>query len=116
MHASTSHSERYQPALTHVSVRHSPNSAWQHATDESVGRALKVNVFSRFYAEILFQHFDADNNGTLQIAEVEKALKFLVKPKEGETAELAVAFPGQGDGAEVNLPFAWFWAQYQAMD
>ena len=42
-------------------------------------------VFSRFYAEVLFKHFDVDNSGTLQLAEVEEALKHLVKPNADGT-------------------------------
>jgi len=60
-----------------------------HATDEGSGRGLKINVFNRFYAEILFKHFDADNNGTLQLGEAQEALKFLVKP--GAEAPAAAA-------------------------
>ena len=61
----------------------------------------------------------ANNNGTLQLNEAQEALKWLTKPsKGGDTPTVAVAYPSAlpADGAEVNLPFAWFWAQYQAMD
>ena len=42
-----------------------------------VGKALSLEVFTRVYAEILYKHFDEDNNGTLQVGEAEKPLKFL---------------------------------------
>ena len=90
------------------------------ASDEAVGKALKINVFSRFYAEILFKHFDASNTGTLQLAEAETALKWLLKPKHGtlgEAQQLAVALPpGVPQGGPASLPFAWFWVHYQAME
>ena len=87
-----------------------------HSTVEpSVGRALKINVFSRFYAEILFKHFDASNNGALELAEAEAALKWLLKPKHGKLGQeqqLTVALPGNAQ----SLPFSWFWSHYQAME
>ena len=46
-----------------------------HATvDDVLGKALKINVFNRFYAEVLFKHFDTDNNGTLQAEEATQVL------------------------------------------
>ena len=36
-------------------------------------RLLPATVFSRFYAQVLFSHFDCNNNGTLQLDEATKA-------------------------------------------
>lgn len=47
----------------------------------------------------------------------QEALKFLMKPSDGQPA-VAAAFPTMvyNDAGEVNLPFAWFWSYYQAME
>ena len=90
-----------------------------HAThDEKLGKkVLKIGVFSRFYAQVLFKHFDANNNGSLDRTEAQAALRFLLKPKDGSTPEVAVAIPASAEkDGELQLPFSWFWDQYQAMD
>mmetsp|Transcript_11757 Transcript_11757/g.28115 ORF Transcript_11757/g.28115 Transcript_11757/m.28115 type:complete len:140 (-) Transcript_11757:375-794(-) len=88
-----------------------------HASDEGNGKGLKIGKFNRFYAEILFKHFDADNNGTLQAEEAQEALKFLMKPAAGQP-QASVAFPptAYNEAGELQLPFSWFWTYYQAMD
>ena len=48
--------------------------------DKQDGQSLKASHFGRFYAEVLFRHFDADNSGTLGLAGVQKAMAFLTKP------------------------------------
>lgn len=83
-------------------------------------RYLETRVFSRFYAEVLFQHFDRNANGTLQLAEVQEALRFLVKP-DGTTGEAVlpvIAYPPEfmQPGGEVLLPFKWFWTTFKAME
>jgi len=90
-----------------------------HAShDEKLDKkVLKIGVFSRFYAELLFKHFDANDNGSLQRDEAERALKFLLKPKDGATPQVALAIPASAEkGGEIHLPFAWFWDQFQAME
>ena len=82
-------------------------------------KALPSGSFARFYAEILFRKFDANNNGTLQLDEAQEALKFL-KPKsgtDGSRADVHVAFPQSAyvDG-ELRLPWSWFWAMFLAME
>ena len=81
--------------------------------------SLKINVFSRFYCEVLFRHFDADDSGDLQLAEVAAALKFLTKPNEkGEQITPVIAYPPEFTDAngEVHLPISWFWAYFSSMD
>ena len=50
------------------------------------GKVLSIKLFSRFYAEVLYRHFDADNNGGLSADEAKAALKFLTKPGAPEAA------------------------------
>jgi len=81
--------------------------------------SLKPNIFSRFYCEVLYRHSDADNNGTLELAEVQEALKHMVKPNaEGVQVAPVVAFPPEftSESGEVHLPLAWFWATFSAME
>ena len=77
---------------------------------------LKIKLFNRFYAEVLFKHFDANNNGTLQLDEATKALRFLVKPTEGQP-EPVLALPADysRDG-ELHLPWSWFASVYKSME
>jgi hypothetical protein len=76
-------------------------------------KALRINVFSRFYAEILFRHFDTNNSGTLQADQAQRALTYLRKRTDGGAAPaVAVALPA----GEVNMPFSWFWAEYRQME
>jgi len=80
---------------------------------------LSITSFSRFYAEVLFTHFDVNGNGTLQLAEVQEALCFLVKPNaQGERVMPSIAFPPEftKPSGEVELPMSWFWATFTAMD
>lgn len=42
-----------------------------HASGEGNQKGIKTGVFNRFYGEILFKHFDADNSGTLQADEAQ---------------------------------------------
>jgi len=57
-------------------------------------KELKAGKFSRFYAEVLFHHFDADNSGTLELAEVQNALKHMVrKNADGEQVMPIIAYP-----------------------
>lgn len=83
--------------------------------DETHGKSLKINVFSRFYAEILFRHFDTNHDGALQLEEAHEALKFMTKPG---AQPAAVAFPAEAytESGELRLPMSWFWSIYQAMD
>uniref|UniRef100_A0A7S2BAI3 EF-hand domain-containing protein n=1 Tax=Haptolina brevifila TaxID=156173 RepID=A0A7S2BAI3_9EUKA len=91
----------------------------EHGTISGEGKVITTSKFSRFYAEVLFKHFDKDNSGTLELAEVQEALKFLVKPNEaGERIPPIVAFPPQhyDDKGQVHLPMKWFWTTFTAMD
>lgn len=91
----------------------------EHAkTDDTHGKVLKIGQFARFYAVILFKHFDADNSGKLDLEEATAALKFLSKPSS-DSSQLQVAFPPQAydeAGGVKPLPFAWFWSTFRAMD
>ena len=84
-----------------------------HADDREDGvKVLTAKVFSRYYCEVLFRHFDKNNNGVLELAEVHEALKFLVKPDaDGNQVMPVIVFPPEYcrlDG-EVKLPISWFW-------
>ena len=84
-----------------------------HADDREDGvKVLTAKVFSRYYCEVLFRHFDKNNNGVLELAEVHEALKFLVKPDaDGNQVMPVIVFPSEYcrlDG-EVKLPISWFW-------
>jgi len=91
----------------------------KHAVSKDGGeKALSAKVFARFYCDVLFRHFDKDNSGTLELAEVQEALKHMVKPNEdGVKVAPIVAFPDEfkKDG-EVHLPLQWFWMTFSAMD
>ena len=55
----------------------------------------------------------------LELAEVQKALKHMVKPgADGEQATPVVAFPPEftTESGEVHLPISWFWATFSSMD
>ena len=54
----------------------------QHGTVSGEGKIITASKFSRFYAEVLFLHFDKDNSGTLELAEVQEALKQIAKPND----------------------------------
>ena len=87
--------------------------------DASGTMALGKGVFSRFYAEVLFRHFDKDNSGTLQLAEFQEALGHMVKPNADGTKTLPIiAFPEscRDETGEVHLPVKWFWATFAAME
>jgi len=77
-------------------------------------QVITANVFSRFYAEVLFRHFDVDNSGTLELCEVQSALGYLVKGG----APPVIAYPPEhtDEKGEVHLPINWFWATFRAMD
>ena len=80
---------------------------------------LTKKVFARFYAEVLFRHFDADNSDSLQLAEMQNALGHLVKPNADGTKTLPVlAYPPEftDEKGEVHLPVKWFWATFMAME
>ena len=82
-------------------------------------RFLKPGSFNRFYAEILFRHFDANNNGTLDLEEAQAALRFLKKkPEGGEKPDVQVAFPSNAytETGELRLPKSWFFGLYQSME
>ena len=92
-----------------------------HATSDWLGRkSLSIKVFSRYYAEVLFLHFDRNDDGKLQLAEVEEALAFLVKAdgKDGAKPPVVVAYPPEftDEKGEVHLPIQWFWSFFSAMD
>ena len=68
---------------------------------------------------MLFRYFDADNNGTLELAEVSRALEHLVKPDaDGKRPRPVMAFPPEftTESGEVHLPISWFWATFSAME
>ena len=97
------------------------NECWEKVAteDEGGGKSLKPKVFSRFYAEVLFRHFDANNDGKLQLDEVTAALKFMTKPNaDGEQVAPVVAFPKEftEEDGQVNLPIQWFWGYFSAME
>ena len=82
------------------------------------GKVLKIGQFARFYAVILFKHFDADDSGRLELEEATAALKFLTKPSP-DSPDIQVAFPPQAcdeAGRVKSLPFSWFWSTFRAMD
>ena len=86
--------------------------------ENDVGKALKIGMFSQFYAAILFKSFDADNSGVLEIEEAREALKFLTKPDaNGVQAAPIIAYPPEFTDAsgEVHLPIQWFWATFSSM-
>jgi len=89
-----------------------------HAKEDAVGKSLKPGSFNRFYAEILFRHFDANNNGTLQLEEAQEALKFLYPTKDGAKPDVNVAFPDSAktESGEFALPKGWFFMTYQAVE
>lgn len=87
--------------------------------DAGGAKSLKANVFSRFYCEVLFRHFDKNNDNFLQLAEVEAALAFLSKTMQNDAnAKLVVAYPPEFTTAsgEVHLPVQWFWTTFSAME
>ena len=89
------------------------------SADDNGKKVLKGKVFSRFFAEVLFCHFDADSNGTLELAEFEKAIGFMVKPdKDGNKTLPSVAFPPEfvGESGKVHLPMQWFWVIFSGME
>eukprot|EP00310_Coccolithus_braarudii_P023227 CAMPEP_0183332904 /NCGR_PEP_ID=MMETSP0164_2-20130417/1959_1 /TAXON_ID=221442 /ORGANISM="Coccolithus pelagicus ssp braarudi, Strain PLY182g" /LENGTH=164 /DNA_ID=CAMNT_0025501715 /DNA_START=40 /DNA_END=534 /DNA_ORIENTATION=- len=93
----------------------------KHAKEtEKGGKALKVGNFARFYAEILFKHFDTNNDGSLQLSEAKQALKFLIKPMDGVVEEPVLAVPpgAYDEKGELKkpMPFSWFLSYYKAMD
>ena len=92
----------------------------KRATQEAGGgKALMPTVFSRFYCEMLFRHFDKDNSNTLELEEVQNALKHMVKPNaDGVQVMPIVAYPPEftTESGEVHLPLTWFWATFSAME
>lgn len=89
--------------------------------DVAGGNSLKPGLFSRFYCEVIFHHFDANENGTLQLAEAQAALAYLVKPDTNgaQQSQLVAAFsPHFTDDTtgEVRLPIQWFWKLFSAME
>ena len=88
------------------------------ATDDGAGgKHLTTRVFSRFYAEMIFRHFDRDDNGTLELQEMQRALAFMVKPGDG-ARPLVAAYPPElhDSSGEVHLPVEWFWRLFSAME
>ena len=82
-------------------------------------KALRAGSFNRFYAEILFKHFDANENGHLELAEAQEALKFLCRTKkDGAKPNLNVVYPNDAytESGELRLPRSWFFQMYQAME
>jgi len=91
----------------------------KHATDCNGEKALSNKVFGRFYAGVLFRHFDADNSSKLDLVEVEKALMHLVKKNEdGTKTKPIVAYPPEfkKENGDVELPEQWFWSFFKAME
>ena len=84
--------------------------------DAADGKSLKPGLFSRFYCEVIFNHFDTNQNGTLQVAEAQAALAYMNK---AGNEPLYVAFPPQFSDAasgELRLPIQWFWKLFSAME
>jgi len=79
---------------------------------------ISSSHFSRFYCEALFRWADIDNNGTLELAEFQKTLGYLVKPNaDGTSSTPVIAFPSEctaPDGT-VHLPMSWFWPMFSSM-
>ena len=91
----------------------------EHAKEDGAGiKSLKPGSFNRFYAEILFRHFDANNNGTLQLEEAQAALQFLYPTKDGAKPDVNVAFPesAKSESGELRLPKGWFFMMYQGVE
>ena len=87
--------------------------------DASGVQHLGRQLFNRFYAEILFKTFDADNNGWLSLQEAQTALQYLRrKPQDGSKPEVSVAYPADAytPEGELRLPKAWFLQVYKSMD
>ena len=83
-----------------------------HAEEKDGKKVLTAKVFGRYFCEVMFRHFDKDNSGTLELAEVQEALKFLVKPDaDGNKVAPIIAFPPEltTESGEVHLPISWFW-------
>lgn len=93
-----------------------------HAVQEegmlSGGKSLAPAAFNRFYAEILFRRFDANDNGVLELSEATEALKFLKKTKDGVKPDVTVGFPKDfyDDKGDLKLPKRWFFQMYQGME
>ena len=87
--------------------------------DETGEMSLPPGKFSRFYCEAIFHQFDVNQNGTLQLDEVQSALGYLVKPDADGVRQLPViAYPPEHTDAsgELRLPVQWFWALFSSMD
>jgi len=87
--------------------------------DDKGEHVLGKGSFQRFYCEVLFRHFDADDSGTLELDEFQKALAHMVKPNaDGSKTMPAIAFPPETrtESGEVHLPVAWFWKMFSSME
>ena len=60
-------------------------------------RALKLNL-SDVECDHLFRQFDEDNSGTLEIAELDKAIRILKKPELKYSIETTVSKDGSTFG------------------
>ena len=91
----------------------------KHAKADGAGpKQLGRQLFSRFYAEILFKVFDADNNGWLSLAEAQNALQYLLpKGTGGSDSAVNVAFPADAytPEGELRLQKAWFYQVFKSM-
>ena len=79
------------------------------------GVAIPIGKFSRFYAEIMFKHFDSDGNGMLQVEEAQKAFAHLIKPGTGVGMP---TIPGNylKEGGKLYLTLKGFWQIFTAME
>ena len=82
-------------------------------------RAVAARVACGLGSTARCAHAPATYHPRLELAEVQKALKHMVKPgADGEQATPVVAFPPEftTESGEVHLPMRWFWATFSAMD
>ena len=82
-------------------------------------RAVAARVACGLGSTARCAHAPATYHPRLELAEVQKALKHMVKPgADGEQATPVVAFPPEftTESGEVHLPMRRFWATFSAMD
>ena len=80
---------------------------------------MRLNSCVCHSCEIMFKHFDKDNSGTLQLAEVAEALQFIVKPDAaGNKVMPVLAYPPEltDEKGETHLPISWFWPLFSSME
>ena len=76
----------------------------KRATQEAGGgKALMPTVFSRFYCEVLFRHFDEDNSGTLDEVEGRAFLRIAGVAKADVSDSWASMLHSADKNGDVNI-------------